>query len=54
MIVPIRAIIHNKDFEHPLIIPPKKYHISRNTISSISVTKLIYLDLILLSSDDKK
>jgi len=40
-------------FIHPFKHPPKKYHIKRNTISSISAAKLIHNDLTLISSDDK-
>lgn len=40
--------------EHPFIIPPKKYHMTKNIISSITADNLIDFGLIILSSDDKK
>ena len=52
--IPMDIIIQIIDFEQPFNRPPKKYHIKRKTISSISVDKLNQVDLRIISFNDKK
>jgi hypothetical protein len=44
--------IQISDFEHPFISPPKRYHINKNIISSITTEKLIHIKSNLLSIND--
>lgn len=41
-------------FEHPFKQPPKKYHIKKNIIGSITLNNLAPTNRKILSLDDKK
>lgn len=50
----MRTIADSMSLKQPLKIPPKKYHIKRNTINSITLDNLAQTNRKILSLDDKK